>query len=223
MANSKKDSAKGGKTNPDVVIGMNDSHITFTKESQRELSKISTEVNKILTQDDKGKIAIGNHLIRVKVIHGSHGKWETWVEENCELPLRTARRYMRIAEGIANMPSLAGLELTKIESLLKLASDDERKKFISKDGFDKLSSRELDKLVCEHNDALKDATSTSTTKVSLKLHGRAKRLSDSTTKIVSILAENNEANDLDDVYDVLRRICQEISGILPPLNENKGE
>ena len=43
-------------------------------------------------------IAAGEYLFRAKTSLVEHGEWLTWLKVHCELDVRTAQRYMRLAK-----------------------------------------------------------------------------------------------------------------------------
>ena len=70
----------------------------------------------------------GTLLIQAKAKYG-HGVWGAWLNANCELPERTAQRYMKLAEGrpkleqIMKKKSATMADLTLAEAERLLAND----------------------------------------------------------------------------------------------------
>jgi len=69
-------------------------------------------------------VACGEHLHRAKNSFAEHGEWLSWLKVHCELEVRTAQRYMRLAknkdklEAFSKTSGLTDLNLTKAYQLL---------------------------------------------------------------------------------------------------------
>jgi hypothetical protein len=217
-----------GKTTHDEVIGLTEPRtLTFTKESLRELDSIAAKVKKFAKQLDKSKIEIGRLLVQAKEIYGDHGDWELWLERNCELSLRTARRYMRIAEGVANMPALADFELTKIESLLKLKINDNTKLegFIAENRIEELSSRKVEELVREHKPAKTKRAKRKQKPIAdspADLHEKVEFLKDMIKSLIAYVEGKYDADTMD-ALDTLQRLCNRTIDTIEQTRESNKE
>ena len=73
----------------------------MTKALQRrtELDKIVAQLRTILRRETGDVVLVGNLLLKSRtLLANEHGKWLPWLEENFDLSLRTAQRYIAAAE-----------------------------------------------------------------------------------------------------------------------------
>jgi hypothetical protein len=109
---------------------MTDAAITPKALSETELAnRIKVCVAEIKKAEQNAlarAIEAGTLLIQAKAKYGLHGLWGTWLNTNCELPERTAQRYMKLAEGRPKLEqimkdksaTMADLTLVEAERLL---------------------------------------------------------------------------------------------------------
>lgn len=85
--------SKSQEINGSVPTGPNDAPVHLAEEINQELKKC----------EDYSRLAVvhmlrlGGLLIQAKESIG-HGKFHNWLEENCQLKMRQAQRYMKVAQ-----------------------------------------------------------------------------------------------------------------------------
>ena len=125
----------------------------YTIVQERTLPVIVSEI-KIIEQNVaktamEGAIQIGQRLQEAKEQVG-HGNFETWCQENLNYNIRTARRFMKIADEyggenglLSNRTMLSGLSISNALSLLKVPEED-REKFMEEHPVEDMANRELE-------------------------------------------------------------------------------
>lgn len=142
---------------------------------QRDIETVTSEIITICEQTRAlalaASIEIGRRLVEAKEIL-PHGEWGKWLKEKVQFSQGTANNHMRLFEeygdkqitifgAVLNSQSLANLSYTKALKLLALPQD-EREDFIVDNDVENISTRELDKLIKERDDALKRAETVET-------------------------------------------------------------
>lgn len=108
-------------------------------------------------------LQIGQLLCEAKALV-NHGEWGTWIKGNTEFSQSTANNLMRIFEeygadqvgifGNAKSQTLGNLSYSKALALLDVPAE-EREAFAEDNNVEELSTRELEKLIKERDEALK--------------------------------------------------------------------
>jgi Protein of unknown function (DUF3102) len=75
------------------------------------LDRIAARLRTALRRETKNIIEIGKILIESRDKHLEHGKWQTWLAENFDLPYRTAIRYVNAAGYVARKGKSATVAL----------------------------------------------------------------------------------------------------------------
>lgn len=101
---------------------------------------------------------VGRCLIEAKEAHlVPHGQWESWLEHNAGMSVRTAQRVMAAARAVPASSPLIKLDFSKVQALLALP-EGEREAFAEKNDAESMSVRELQKAIQEKQ-ALEKRTS----------------------------------------------------------------
>lgn len=139
-------------------------------EKHRDIDVITSEIKELCSAAGKTMLLyaaeIGRRLVEAKEIL-PHGEWGRWLSEECGFSQRTANKHMQIfkAYGSAqvslfgaelNSPTWANLSYSQALSLLAVP-EDEREEFAKENNVEELSTRELDKLIKERDEAVKRA------------------------------------------------------------------
>ena len=61
-----------------------------------------------------------------------HGEWQNWLKENFNLTVRTAQRFMKVAERFSKATSMSDLTSTQLITLLALPAGEEEKSIAEK-------------------------------------------------------------------------------------------
>ena len=140
-------------------------------EKHRDIDVITSEIKELCSAAGKTMLLyaaeIGRRLVEAKAIL-PHGEWGRWLSEECGFSQRTANKHMQIfkAYGSAqvsllgaelNSPTWANLSYSQALSLLAVP-EEERETFAKENNVEELSTRELDKLIKERDEAVKKAT-----------------------------------------------------------------
>lgn len=132
---------------------------------QRDIQTVTTEIRTLHRQAQRMilgyAIEIGRRLTEAKEML-PHGQWGDWLKTEVEFSQSTAQNFMRIfAEygdsqtslfGDAKSQTLGNLPYTHALKLLAVPAE-EREEFIEEHHVDELSSRELEKLIRERDEA----------------------------------------------------------------------
>ncbi len=136
----------------------------------RDIDVITSEIKELCDAAGKTMLLyaaeIGRRLVEAKEIL-PHGEWGRWLSEECGFSQRTANKHMQIfkAYGSAqvsifgaelNSPTWANLSYSQALSLLAVP-EEEREEFVKENNVEDLSSRELDRLIKERDEAEADA------------------------------------------------------------------
>jgi len=129
---------------------------------------IAVEINSIKDQTRKlvlyNSIEIGRRLVEAKAMI-PHGEWGNWLKKSVDYSQSTANNLMRIFEEYganqiaifgdnAKYQALGNLSYTQAVALLGIPAD-EREQFIKEHDVENMSSRELQKLIKERDNAKK--------------------------------------------------------------------
>ncbi|MBB6218206.1 chromosome segregation ATPase [Anaerosolibacter carboniphilus] len=131
---------------------------------------IAAEINSIKNQTKKmvlyNSIEIGRRLTEAKAMV-AHGEWGEWLEKSVDYSKSTANNLMRIfeeygadqitlLESNSKFQALGNLSYTQAVALLGVP-EEEREQFVVEHDLDRLSTRELQKVIKEREEALKIA------------------------------------------------------------------
>lgn len=135
----------------------------------RNIDVVTSEI--IMLRDQARRMAIdyiielGKRLTEAKSLL-QHGEWGDWLKNKVEFSQKTATDYMRIYEEFgmdqlsvipsANQQAISNLSYTKVLALLAVPRE-EREEFIEQNDVENISTRELDKIIKERDEALKRA------------------------------------------------------------------
>ena len=140
---------------------------------ERCIDMVVTEIKTICEQVRQyvlvSAVEIGRRLVEAKEML-PHGSWGAWITENFEFSHRQANLFMELFEGYgSDQATLFGAELksqtfsnlsyTKALKLLALP-EEERENFVKENDVDGMSTRELEKVIKERDEALKKAEET---------------------------------------------------------------
>lgn len=133
--------------------------------AQRDIKTVTTEIRTLHRQAQcmvlGYAIEIGRRLKEAKAML-DHGQWGPWLREEVDFSQSSANNFMRIFEeygaqqvslfGDANSQALGNLPYTHALRLLALPAE-ERESFAEEHHAEELSTRELEKLIRERNEA----------------------------------------------------------------------
>lgn len=139
--------------------------IVVPMKDQRDIQTVTTEIRTLHRQAQRMilgyAIEIGRRLTEAKEML-PHGQWGDWLKTEVEFSQSTAQNFMRIfAEygdsqtslfGDAKSQTLGNLPYTHALKLLAVPAE-EREEFVEKHHVDELSSRALEKLIRERDEA----------------------------------------------------------------------
>ena len=139
--------------------------IVVPMKDQRDISTVTTEIRTLHRQAQRMilgyAIEIGRRLTEAKEML-PHGQWGDWLKTEVEFSQSTAQNFMRIfAEygdsqtslfGDAKSQTLGNLPYTHALKLLAVPAE-EREEFVAEHHVDELSSRALEKLIRERDEA----------------------------------------------------------------------
>lgn len=136
--------------------------------AKRDIDSITEEIQELKTEAQRLIVyyvcKIGKKLTEAKAIL-QHGEWAEWLENEVNFSQRTATNYMKIYEEYGsdqmsifggNSQAIANLGYTKALQLLAIPAS-EREDFVEENNVDELSTRQLDDLIRERDEALKRA------------------------------------------------------------------
>lgn len=139
--------------------------IVVPMKDQRDISTVTTEIRTLHRQAQRMilgyAIEIGRRLTEAKEML-PHGQWGEWLKTEVEFSQSTAQNFMRIFTeygdrqtslfGDAKSQTLGNLPYTHALKLLAVPAE-EREAFVEEHHVDELSSRELEKLIRERDEA----------------------------------------------------------------------
>lgn len=165
--------------------------IMVPMKDQRDISTVTTEIRTLHAQAQRMilgyAIEIGRRLTEAKKML-PHGQWGEYLKTEVEFSQSTAQNFMRIFEeygdvqislfGDAKSKTLGNLPYTHALKLLAIPAE-EREQFAEEHRVDELSSRELEKLIRERDEARAEAE-----EKDAALREAADRLEDAEDKLV---------------------------------------
>jgi len=140
------------------------------EQTPRDIEIVTSEIKTICQQAQAMAlmyaIEIGRRLKEAKAIL-PHGEWGNWLKEKVEFSQSSANNFMRIFEEYgtdqisffgqtANSQTLGNLPYTKALKLLAIPAE-ERDEFVRNNDVENISSRELERLIRERDEANKRA------------------------------------------------------------------
>ena len=93
---------------------------------QEKLASIGLQVSKLTRIAGESVVEIGKHLIEAKQLC-QHGEWETWLKQYFSHSVRTAQRFMAIAEELSDLPNLNNYKPTALSLLASKSTPEEVK------------------------------------------------------------------------------------------------
>ena len=102
--------------------------IDATTAEQPTIEQLTVEVKFYLGQLAQNIIEVGKRLIQAKALL-PHGEWQNWLENNFQLTVRTARRFMQIADRFGKTVDGDRFQASQLTELLALP-EDETEQFI---------------------------------------------------------------------------------------------
>lgn len=121
----------------------------------QNVDKLTAQILILKQQTAANIIEIGKRLITVKD-NLAHGEWESWLNSKVDFSYRQAARFMQVAKEFSNMPTLAGLNTSKIYALLDLPTD-QRETFVKENNVSEMTTRQLQQAIKEKKEAEKKA------------------------------------------------------------------
>lgn len=136
----------------------------------RDIEVVTSEIRDLCREAQRTMllyaVEIGRRLVEAKEIL-PHGKWGEWLKNEVSFSQSTANKHMQLFEAYGNrQTSLLGAELNSetftnlsYSQALKLLAipEDERENFVEDNDISNMSTRDLDKLIKERDEALKTA------------------------------------------------------------------
>lgn len=164
--------------------------------ARRDIDSITEEIQELKTEAQYLIVhyvcKIGKKLTEAKAIL-QHGEWAEWLENEVNFSQRTATNYMKIYEEYGsdqmsifggNSQAIANLGYTKALQLLAIPAS-EREDFVEENNVDELSTRQLDDLIRERDEALKRAEEVENIQNQLEIANAAAKKKESEAAIAS--------------------------------------
>lgn len=164
--------------------------------AKRDIESITEEIQELKTEAQRLIVyyvcKIGKKLTEAKAIL-QHGEWAEWLENEVNFSQRTATNYMKIYEKYGsdqmslfggNSQAIANLGYTKALQLLAIPAS-EREDFVKENNVDELSTRQLDDLIRERDEALKRAEEVENIQNQLEIANAAAKKKESEAAIAS--------------------------------------
>lgn len=164
--------------------------------AKRDIDSITEEIQELKTEAQclivRYVCKIGKKLTEAKAIL-QHGEWAEWLENEVNFSQRTATNYMKIYEEYGsdqmsifggNSQAIANLGYTKALQLLAIPAS-EREDFVEENNVDELSTRQLDDLIRERDEALKRAEEVENIQNQLEIANAAAKKKESEAAIAS--------------------------------------
>ena len=131
-------------------------------EPVRDIEVITQEILFYKQQAGAAILEIGTRLIEAKQAL-QHGEWQAWLEERVDFSVRTAQRFMKVAEGYGKSDTVTLLGTRKALALLALEPE-EREEFLNEthlvEGVEKtavdMTAAELEKAIRERDEARRE-------------------------------------------------------------------
>lgn len=139
----------------------------------RDIDVITSEIQDLCNEAKRTvllyAVEIGRRLVEAKEVL-PHGEWGKWLEHSVHFSQSTANKHMQLFEAYGSRQmSLLGAELNSetftnlsYSQALKLLAvpENEREEFVKKNNVEDLSTRELDRLIKERDEAKKQLQDT---------------------------------------------------------------
>ena len=139
----------------------------------RDIDVITSEIHDLCNEAKRTvllyAVEIGRRLVEAKEVL-PHGEWGKWLEHSVHFSQSTANKHMQLFEAYGSRQmSLLGAELNSetftnlsYSQALKLLAvpENEREEFVKKNNVEDLSTRELDRLIKERDEAKKQLQDT---------------------------------------------------------------
>ena len=164
--------------------------------AKRDIDSITEEIQELKTEAQCLIVhyvcKIGKKLTEAKAIL-QHGEWAEWLGNEVNFSQRTATNYMKIYEEYGsdqmsifggNSQAIANLGYTKALQLLAIPAS-EREDFVEENNVDELSTRQLDDLIRERDEALKRAEEVENIQNQLEIANAAAKKKESEAAIAS--------------------------------------
>ena len=150
--------------------------VTVSTETERDIRTVTTEIRTLVHAAQRlvleYAIDIGRRLCEAKAML-PHGEWGTWLKEEVDFSQSSANNFMRIFEeygaeqltidgAVANSQTLGNLSYSKALRLLAVPAE-ERDQFAQEHDVEHMSTRELDRVIRERDEALRRAEVAETT------------------------------------------------------------
>lgn len=188
----------------------------MNEEITRSITDITEEIQELKTEAQCLIVhyvcKIGKKLSEAKAIL-QHGEWAEWLENEVNFSQRTATNYMKIYEEYGseqtslfsgNSQAIANLGYTKALQLLAIPAA-EREEFVEENKVEELSTRQLDDLIKERDEALKKAREAEAIQEQLEIANAKVRKSETDAAI----AEKKLTEALDEKAKIENRLTKE--------------
>lgn len=188
----------------------------MNEEITRSITDITEEIQELKTEAQCLIVhyvcKIGKKLSEAKAIL-QHGEWAEWFENEVNFSQRTATNYMKIYEEYGseqtslfsgNSQAIANLGYTKALQLLAIPAA-EREEFVEENKVEELSTRQLDDLIKERDEALKKAREAEAIQEQLEIANAKVRKSETDAAI----AEKKLTEALDEKAKIENRLTKE--------------
>ena len=188
----------------------------MSEEIARSITDITEEIQELKTEAQCLIVhyvcKIGKKLSEAKAIL-QHGEWAEWLENEVNFSQRTATNYMKIYEEYGseqtslfsgNSQAIANLGYTKALQLLAIPAA-EREEFVEENKVEELSTRQLDDLIRERDEALKKAREAEAIQEQLEIANAKVRKSETDAAI----AEKKLTEALDEKAKIENKLTKE--------------
>ncbi len=193
--------------------------IPQSEEKTRDIETVTTEIKTICAQARTlalvYAIEVGRRLHEAKTML-PHGRWGVWLKDEVNFSQSTANNLMKLFDEYSNKQTgffgaelnsqaFGNLTYTKALKLLALP-DDERESFTKENDVENMSTRELEKLIKERDEALKKAEA-------------AEKLQSALNEAKTLAAESRKT--IEDTEAEMKRQTEEISELMRKLEKVK--
>lgn len=152
------------------------------------IDTLTVEILILKQQTAQNIIEIGKRLVSAK--QGlPHGEWGKYLKEKVDFSQVTANKFMKISEEYSNLKAPLSLGSEKLWLLLEVP-EKEREAFVQENDIENISTRELQKVIKERDEALR--TLESAKKIAIEKSEEAKKSLDEKFKAESELRTSRE-------------------------------